>query len=288
MKHYPHHIRDFDSATRHLNRIERSIYRDMIELYYDTEKQLPLDLAWICRRVLAHSNEESTAVEQALNEFFTKTPTGWYHERCEEELEAYRNNTSQRAMAGKASAEAKRLKKLQALNGDSTDVDLPLPTVATNGNGVSTNQSTNQPINQSTITEGKPSVGRATRKCPDSFVVTDELTEWAESASPLVNIDLETAKLRDHTFKNAISDWPGAWRNWMRKSQQDADARRSRSNQSPSTAQKSFAQQDREAGWARWEEMTNEVHPDRIKAQQQSLDQRSVIDITPRTLELTQ
>jgi len=148
MKHYPHHIGDFDRATRHLTRLERSVYRDLIDLYYDTEQCLTLDMQALCRRIIARTNEEVTAVEQALNEFFTETPTGWYHERCEAEIEAYRANNSQRARAGKASAEAKRLKKQQAVNGASTSVDDPLNSVATNGNGVSTNQSTNQPINQ--------------------------------------------------------------------------------------------------------------------------------------------
>ena len=147
MKHYPHHIGDFDRATRHLTRIERSIYRDLIDLYYDTEQALTLDREKLCRRILARSNEESTAVEQVLNEFFTETPTGWYHVRCEEEIEAYRANTSQKAMAGKASAEAKRLKKLHALNGNSTPVEQPLNYVETGDNGASTNHqpSTNQP-----------------------------------------------------------------------------------------------------------------------------------------------
>lgn len=148
MKHYPHHIGDFDRATRHLTRLERSVYRDLIDLYYDTEQRLTLDMAALCRRIIARSNEEATAVEQVLNEFFTETPTGWYHERCEAEIEAYRANNSQRALAGKASAEAKRLKKQQAINGESTGVDVPLNSVATNGNGAPTNQSTNQPINQ--------------------------------------------------------------------------------------------------------------------------------------------
>jgi len=171
MKHYPHHIGDFDRATRHLTRIERSVYRDLIELYYDTEQMLTLDVVSLCRRIIARSNEESTAVEQVLNEFFTETPTGWYHERCEAEIEAYRANNSQRARAGKASAEAKRLKKQQAINGNSTPVDHPLNSVATNGNGVSTNQSTNQPINQSTSKEGarkrSPSFDPAAITLPD-------------------------------------------------------------------------------------------------------------------------
>jgi uncharacterized protein YdaU (DUF1376 family) len=126
MKYYSHHIGDFDKATRHLTRLERSIYRDLIELYYDTEQQLPLDINWICRRIIARSNEEVTAVEQALNEFFTKTPNGWYHDRCEEELEAFRSSTSQKSIAGKASAAKRAIKRQQALNGISTDVEQTL------------------------------------------------------------------------------------------------------------------------------------------------------------------
>jgi hypothetical protein len=57
---------------------------------------------------------------------------------------------------------------------------------------------------------------RATRKCPESFSVTADLIDWAAQEVPGVPIETETAKLRDHTFKTAISDWPGAWRNWMR------------------------------------------------------------------------
>ena len=30
MNYYPHHIGDFDYATRHLTRVERSIYRVLI------------------------------------------------------------------------------------------------------------------------------------------------------------------------------------------------------------------------------------------------------------------
>jgi uncharacterized protein YdaU (DUF1376 family) len=134
---YPHHIGDFDKATRHSSRLERSIYRDLMDLYYDTEAPLSLDSAWLCKKIIARSNEESTAVEQVLNEFFTKTPTGWYHERCEEEISKYHANNSQKSQAGKASAAAKALKKQQALNGKSTAVETP---VERTSNGTSTNQ----------------------------------------------------------------------------------------------------------------------------------------------------
>jgi hypothetical protein len=62
---------------------------------------------------------------------------------------------------------------------------------------------------------------RPTRKCPESFAVTAELREWASRSTPGIDTDAETAKFRDHTFRNAITDWPGAWRNWMRRAFED-------------------------------------------------------------------
>lgn len=179
MKHYPHHIGDFDKATRHLTRIERSVYRDLIDLYYDTERPLTLDIQALCRRIIARSNEESTAVEQVLNEFFTETPAGWYHDRCEAEIAAYHANTSQRALAGKASAAAKRLKKQQALNGNSTSVEQPLPPVATDAQQTATNQSTNQPINQEPKEEGRAPRKRDVPHEVGKPVDVDEQT-WAD------------------------------------------------------------------------------------------------------------
>ena len=207
MKHYPHHISDFNNATRHLNRIERGLYRDLIELYYETEKPLPIEVVEVARRIVA--NELSTDVERMLNEFFIQTPQGWYHARCDEEISKYQSNNSQRAVAGKASAAKKALKKHQALNGDSTSVEIPLNENSTKRQ----NQSTNQPINQLPPTV----VRRPTRKCPADFLLTDEMRVWAKTECALVDVDRATAKFRDHTFKTAMTDWAGAWRNWLRK-----------------------------------------------------------------------
>lgn len=58
---------------------------------------------------------------------------------------------------------------------------------------------------------------RASRKCPASFLVEGELQRWARAEVPAVDIRAETAKMRDHTFRTAMTDWPATWRNWMRK-----------------------------------------------------------------------
>lgn len=88
MKHYPHHISDFNNATRHLSRVERGLYRELIELYYETEKPLPMEVIEVSRRIV--SSELSTDVERMLNEFFVLTSQGWYHVRCEDEISKYR------------------------------------------------------------------------------------------------------------------------------------------------------------------------------------------------------
>jgi uncharacterized protein YdaU (DUF1376 family) len=110
MNHYPHHIGDFNNATRHLTRVERSLYRDMLELYYDTEQPLNSDTTKIARRVLATSDEEKEALTLVLEEFFVLQDDGWHNSRCDAEIAKYQGQIEQASRAGKASA-AKRYGK---------------------------------------------------------------------------------------------------------------------------------------------------------------------------------
>lgn len=126
MNHYPHHIGDFNNATRHLTRVERSLYRDMIELYYDTEQALNADTTKIARRILATSDEERTSMLLVLEEFFVLQDDGWHNTRCDDEIAKYQGQIQQASRAGKASA-AKRSNKTatpseQAFNERSTPV----------------------------------------------------------------------------------------------------------------------------------------------------------------------
>jgi len=126
MHYYQHHIGDFDAATRHLTRIERSIYRDLIELYYSTERMLSLEIAQLARKIAARTEEEKSALIGILDEFFHETPGGWFHDRCEEELEKFRKSMSQASAAGKASAAARAARREAAISGISeTTVQRP-------------------------------------------------------------------------------------------------------------------------------------------------------------------
>jgi len=90
MNYYPHHIGDFNSATRHLTRLERGIYRDMLDLYYEKEQPLPSDQRMLFRRLLIISPEEVTAAKQVLEDYFVLTEAGWQNRRCDREIEEYR------------------------------------------------------------------------------------------------------------------------------------------------------------------------------------------------------
>lgn len=113
----------------------------------------------------------------------------------------------QRALTAKRVAEHKANAKG---NGDSVSEALPRG----RGRGRS----------NTTPPDGGVVAPRATRKCPESFAITSDLKEWAAEKHPRVDLVNETAKMRDHTFKIAISDWAGAWRNWIRNAETFAGA----------------------------------------------------------------
>lgn len=90
MNYYPHHIGDFRSGSVYMNRVERWIYRDMIEVYYDTEKPLPLNVDELCHILGARTEEDRKIVAELLQYKFQKTEDGFRKARCDDEIAAYR------------------------------------------------------------------------------------------------------------------------------------------------------------------------------------------------------
>ncbi|MCP5244840.1 MAG: YdaU family protein [Burkholderiales bacterium] len=144
MHSYQHHIKDFNNATRHLTRVERSLYRDAIELYYETEQPLPADdFDRLARRLMAVTDEEKTALKMVLDEFFDLTGNVYSHDRCDEEIEKFHNAQTAKSVAGKASAEARRkrqeARKESRKKQNLTDVEQPLNSVDTEDQQNATN-----------------------------------------------------------------------------------------------------------------------------------------------------
>lgn len=97
---------------------------------------------------------------------------------------------------------------------------------------------------------------RPARKCPESFEVTPAMQAWATTNAPLVSLDQATATFRDHTFKTAITDWAGAWRNWMRREQQFTADRQRPGARAVVNRQEAIEQRNRAVGdeWLRQQE----------------------------------
>ena len=66
---------------------------------------------------------------------------------------------------------------------------------------------------------GKPTRKRGQKKCPKNFIVEPEAMEAMAEECPDVDIKAQTKIFRDHEFKDAKTDWPATWRNWMRTKQ---------------------------------------------------------------------
>lgn len=90
MNYYPHHIGDYITATAHLTMLEDGAYRRLLDLYYSTEKSLPGDRKALYRLARARSKDEQEAVDVVIEEFFYSTDDGWFHSRCDEEIEKAR------------------------------------------------------------------------------------------------------------------------------------------------------------------------------------------------------
>jgi uncharacterized protein YdaU (DUF1376 family) len=90
MNYYPFHIGDYASATRHLSWDEDAAYRRLLDVYYTTEKPLPVDLRAVCRLVMATTEAQREAVAIVLDEFFVATDAGWINVRADEEIAAMR------------------------------------------------------------------------------------------------------------------------------------------------------------------------------------------------------
>jgi len=89
LNYYPFHIGDFRSGTVNMSRQARWIYRDMMDVYYDVEAPLPLDIDVLCDALGVETADERVIVERLLRFKFIKTDDGYRHEVCEQVIADY-------------------------------------------------------------------------------------------------------------------------------------------------------------------------------------------------------
>lgn len=276
MNYFEHHIGDYDQATAHLTACEDGIYSRLIRWYMASEAPLPGDLKLIQRRVRAHSKDERAAVQTVLDEFFELREDGYHQHRCDEEIARYQDKQAK----AKRSAEA-RWSAVRPHSGRNANASLDDMRTHSERNAdgmhrapVPRHQTPDTRQLRSKATSLVASKPRPTKKAPPDFALSDDLKAWAAEHAPAVDADAELAKLKDHTFATARSDWPGTVRNWLRKAQDDAQARAQRT---PRTAGND------EPEWRRLQRERNEAFlgPAAAKRKPTTIDMED-IDAAPR------
>lgn len=104
MHYYQFNIGDYVKDTQHLSEMEDLAYRRMLDLYYRSEKQLPLDEQEIARLIRMRSHCDCIAL--VLREFFERTADGYANSRVDKEISAFKSKSD------KAKASAKDRKSV--------------------------------------------------------------------------------------------------------------------------------------------------------------------------------
>lgn len=112
MNYFEFHIGDYAEATGHLSIIEDGAYSRLLRKCYSTERALPPDICAVQRLVAARSEEERSAVESVLREFFELRDDGWHQPRCDRDIANYLAGEPERVV--KRANENGRLKRHRA------------------------------------------------------------------------------------------------------------------------------------------------------------------------------
>jgi uncharacterized protein YdaU (DUF1376 family) len=83
--YYQFHIGDYRRDTGHLSLLEHGIYRQLLDLYYISEK--PLDKEVAKRLIGVRNTDELQTYYAVLTEFFQEIDGKYIHKRCDYEIE---------------------------------------------------------------------------------------------------------------------------------------------------------------------------------------------------------
>jgi uncharacterized protein YdaU (DUF1376 family) len=301
MNYYQHHIGDFNNATRHLSLIERAIYRDLLDMYYDTEQAIDAsNLDRLARRVQCSTEEQVNALKYVLDEFFNLDNGMYVNNRCEREIAEYHGKKKQASDAGKASAAKRAAKKKKSSNGgssndndqtneNSTTVEAPLneeqsdvqPTI--NHKPLTNNQSNNSssdareenlalPPIQFSQYQPEDHKRYTLLECVNQYPIQNDFIELGKQRFSEIEIkdlillftnfgDLFSAKGEDS--KNTPSIWLVKWYTWIQNNK-DA-AKHQREVQSSPKKQNTYSSASNRTQGEVGEWMS-EIHEDRAPA----------------------
>jgi uncharacterized protein YdaU (DUF1376 family) len=101
---YKFHLGDYITHTLHLSDAEDLAYRRLLDLYYMSEKPIPLDTEAVARKIRL----DLDITESVLGEFFEKTEMGYQNSRCDAEVAKYQHQVATNRSLGKRGGRPKK------------------------------------------------------------------------------------------------------------------------------------------------------------------------------------
>ena len=135
---YKFHLGDYITHTLHLSDAEDLAYRRLLDLYYMSEKPIPLDTDSVSRKIRL----DLDITESVLSEFFERTDEGYRNSRCDAEIAKYQHQVETNRSLGKLGGRPKKTepvteskpnhnpKKIKIQNKKDKDISSAAPTVS--------------------------------------------------------------------------------------------------------------------------------------------------------------
>lgn len=101
---YKFHLGDYITHTMHLSDAEDLAYRRLLDLYYMSERPIPLDTESVSRRIRL----DLDITESVLKEFFEHTEEGYRNHRCDVEITKYQHQVATNTLLGKRGGRPKK------------------------------------------------------------------------------------------------------------------------------------------------------------------------------------
>jgi uncharacterized protein YdaU (DUF1376 family) len=101
---YKFYLGDYITHTNHLSDAEDLAYRRLLDLYYISEKPIPLDTDSVARKIRL----DLDITESVLGEFFDKGVDGYRNSRCDTEIAKYQHQVENNRQLGKRGGRPKK------------------------------------------------------------------------------------------------------------------------------------------------------------------------------------
>lgn len=214
MHYYKFHIGDYKRSTDHLTNEEDIAYRRLLDMYYETERPIPLETQSVARRLRVGKE----IIEIVLNEFFIRTGEGYQKEYCDAVMREYHAKVSVNRANGKSGGRPKATPALDEnpLGSQSVAKHNPVVTLTTNHKPLIKEGASSDAL----APNEKKLRGSGTRLDPDWLCPSDWLEIGAKLRSDL-DIESVADSFKDYWVgvpgaKGTKLDWLATWRYWVR------------------------------------------------------------------------